>query len=175
MIHPKYLLDSNVFIQSKNLYYGFDFCPAFWEFLINENDKGNIASIEKVAEELHKQEDGLSEWAKDRKKTFFLSPCPIVMSKLPTVSECVNSRKKRDYSQSSINKFLNGADYWLIAHALTKECIVVTSEKGVQLDSKKVKIPDVCSEFNLHCITPHEMLRNEGARFILDRTFGEMI
>jgi len=25
-----YLLDANVFIQAKNLYYGLDFCPAFW-------------------------------------------------------------------------------------------------------------------------------------------------
>ncbi|ANT65111.1 hypothetical protein Ptc2401_01341 [Prosthecochloris sp. CIB 2401] len=25
-----YLLDANVFIQAKNLHYGFDFCPAFW-------------------------------------------------------------------------------------------------------------------------------------------------
>ena len=29
-----YLLDANVFIQAKNLYYGFDFCPAFWEWLV---------------------------------------------------------------------------------------------------------------------------------------------
>ena len=28
-----YLLDTNVFIQAKNLYYGFDFCPAFWDWL----------------------------------------------------------------------------------------------------------------------------------------------
>jgi Domain of unknown function (DUF4411) len=27
-----YLLDANVFIQAKNLHYGFDFCPAFWEW-----------------------------------------------------------------------------------------------------------------------------------------------
>ena len=26
----RYLLDANVFIQAKNLHYGFDFCPAFW-------------------------------------------------------------------------------------------------------------------------------------------------
>jgi len=25
-----YLLDSDVFIQAKNLHYGLDFCPAFW-------------------------------------------------------------------------------------------------------------------------------------------------
>jgi hypothetical protein len=26
-----YLLDANVFIQAKNLHYGLDFCPVFWE------------------------------------------------------------------------------------------------------------------------------------------------
>ena len=29
-----YLLDANVFIQAKNLHYGLDFCPAFWDWLI---------------------------------------------------------------------------------------------------------------------------------------------
>ena len=28
-----YLVDSNVVIQAKNLYYGFDFCPAFWDWI----------------------------------------------------------------------------------------------------------------------------------------------
>ena len=27
----RYLLDANVLIQAKNLHYGFDFCPAFWD------------------------------------------------------------------------------------------------------------------------------------------------
>ena len=26
-----YLLDADVFIRAKNLHYGLDFCPAFWE------------------------------------------------------------------------------------------------------------------------------------------------
>ena len=30
----RYLLDANVFIQGKNLHYGFDFCPAFWDWLV---------------------------------------------------------------------------------------------------------------------------------------------
>ena len=30
-----YLLDANVFIQAKNLHYGMDFCPAFWDWLIH--------------------------------------------------------------------------------------------------------------------------------------------
>ena len=29
-----YLLDADVLIGAKNLHYGFDFCPAFWDWLI---------------------------------------------------------------------------------------------------------------------------------------------
>jgi len=32
-----YLLDANVFMQAKNLHYGLDFCPAFWDWLIDRN------------------------------------------------------------------------------------------------------------------------------------------
>ena len=35
-----YLLDANVFIQAKNLHYGFDFCPAFWDWLVEQNRAG---------------------------------------------------------------------------------------------------------------------------------------
>ena len=33
-----YLLDANVFMSAKNLHYGLDFCPAFWDWLAH---KGN--------------------------------------------------------------------------------------------------------------------------------------
>ena len=35
-----YLLDSNVFIQAKNLHYGMDFCPGFWDWLVQKNKEG---------------------------------------------------------------------------------------------------------------------------------------
>ncbi len=37
-----YLLDANVFISAKNLHYGLDFCPAFWDWLIRENGAGEV-------------------------------------------------------------------------------------------------------------------------------------
>lgn len=43
-----YLLDSDVFIQAKNLHYGLDFCPAFWDWLIESNGTGLVISTEKV-------------------------------------------------------------------------------------------------------------------------------
>lgn len=35
-----YLLDANTFIQAKNLQYGFDFCPAYWDWLAQNNTAG---------------------------------------------------------------------------------------------------------------------------------------
>ncbi len=36
------LLDANIFIQAKNLHYGFDFCPAFWDWLAEQNRDGRF-------------------------------------------------------------------------------------------------------------------------------------
>lgn len=43
-----YLLDANVFIQAKNLHYGLDFCPAFWDWLVVNNHANQVFSIDKV-------------------------------------------------------------------------------------------------------------------------------
>ena len=59
-----YLLDSNVFIEAKNRYYGIDFCPAFWDWLIKQNANGSVYSIEEVGDELTEGNDALADWAK---------------------------------------------------------------------------------------------------------------
>jgi hypothetical protein len=41
-----YLLDADVFIRAKNLHYGLDFCPAFWDWLIQSNADGVVFSVE---------------------------------------------------------------------------------------------------------------------------------
>lgn len=41
-----YLLDANVFIQAKNLHYGFDFCPGFWDWLDQAHAAGRVFSVE---------------------------------------------------------------------------------------------------------------------------------
>jgi hypothetical protein len=61
-----YLLDANVFIQAKNLHYGMDFCPAFWDWLIANNDKQKVFSIEKVGDEIDAGNDDLAKWADHR-------------------------------------------------------------------------------------------------------------
>ena len=158
-----YLLDTNVFIQAKNLHYGFDFCPAFWQWLVEQNGPGKVASIEKVRDELQACQDKLAAWAKERGDGFFLRPDGAVGSALPKVSNWAYSR---DYQASAISKFLQCADYWLVAHALAHHCTVVTHEVPADT-SQKIKIPNACIDLDLRCVSPYEMLRRERARFVL--------
>jgi hypothetical protein len=59
-----YLLDANVFIEAKRRHYGFDFCPAFWDWLDRQHAAGKVFSIEKVGDELRAGNDELSDWAR---------------------------------------------------------------------------------------------------------------
>lgn len=160
----RYLLDANVFIQAKRLYYGFDFCPAFWEWLIQQNNAGKVASIERVADELYAGSDELSEWAMARGEDFFLKPDSEVIPALNAVS---NWARSNDYEPAAVATFLQVADYWLIAHALAHDCTIVTHEVPADT-TRKIKIPNACIGLGLRCVNPYEMLRQEQARFVLE-------
>lgn len=159
----RYLLDTNIFIQAKNLHYGFDFCPAFWEWLVEQNKTGRVASIDKVGDELQAGGDDLSDWTTARGKSFFLPPDDPVVPALRRVSAWATGQ---NYEPAAIATFLQVADYWLVAHALAHDFAVVTHE--VPSDStRKIKIPNACIGLGLTCISPYEMLRRERARFVL--------
>lgn len=159
-----YLLDSDVFIRAKNLHYGFDFCPAFWDWLIAENDSGKVFSIEKVGDELVAVDDELSEWAKARGDGFFLQPDASVFPALQDVGVWAGGK---GYTSSAVSTFLQVADYYLVAQALAGKHTVVTHETP-SVSIRKIKIPDACIGIGLKCMTPYQMLRRERAQFILD-------
>ncbi len=158
-----YLLDTNIFIQAKNLHYGFDFCPAFWDWLIAQNRMGTAASVEKVADELLVGRDDLAAWARERGSDFFLKPDENVLSALRTVSIWANGGR---YLPAAVSTFLGLADCWLVAHALAHGNVVVTHEVAAG-SVRKIKIPDACRALGLRSVTPYAMLRSEGARFVL--------
>ena len=158
-----YLLDTNVFIQAKNLHYGLDFCPAFWDWLTRANAEGKVYSIQKVGDEIAAVADELSVWAMDRGAGFFLPPDASLLPSLAVVS---NWATNRAYEPSAVNTFLQVADYYLVASAHAGGHIVVTHEKHAN-SLKQIKIPDACVSLGLKCMTPYEMLRFERARFVL--------
>lgn len=158
-----YLLDADVFIRAKNLHYGFDFCPAFWAWLIDRNAAGSVFSIERVGDELAGVADELSDWAAARGQRFFLRPSPAVVPSLGAVSAwCAAGR----YEASAVSTFLQRADYYLVAEAHAGGHTVVTHEIA-SASTKRIKIPDACIGLGVKCATPYEMLRSGRARFIL--------
>jgi hypothetical protein len=81
-----YLLDANVFSQAKNLHYGLDFCPAFWEWLIANNAAGKVYSVEKVGDEIAAGADELAAWYDKIKDVLFVKPDSAILPALGTVS-----------------------------------------------------------------------------------------
>ena len=158
-----YLLDANVFIQAKNLYYGLDFCPAFWDWLVEGNRAKRVFSIEKVGDEIKAGADELAAWADQRGQDFFLKPVPTILPALASVSAWATSQS---YEPAAVNTFLQVADYYLVAHALASGYTVVTHEIASST-TRRIKIPDACIGLDVKCMTPFEMLRRERARFVL--------
>jgi hypothetical protein len=158
-----YLLDANIFIQAKNLQYGFDFCPAFWEWLLVANSANVVFSIEEVGKELKVGADQLATWAAARDDKFFLKPNAAVAGSL---SETSTWAANSGFAAAAVSTFLGVADYHLVARAHADGYTVVTHEV---LDgaTKRIKIPVACQGLGVGWMTPYQMLSAEKAEFVL--------
>jgi hypothetical protein len=158
-----YLLDANVFIEAKNRYYGFDFCPAFRDWIDDRHAAGTVFSTESVGDELVGGGDELATWAQQRLGAFFVSPDPAVVPSLHATSAWANGA---GYEPAAVSTFLQAADYYLIAQTHAHGHVVVTHEiPGTS--SKRIKIPDACINLGVRTMTPFAMLRAERSLFIL--------
>lgn len=161
-----YLLDANSYIQAKNLHYQMSFCPAYWDWLDQQYEASALASIRTVYDELSEGDDELSEWVKERKAQFLPVSGDEIQEQFAEVAQHVVDLegKKPEF----VAEFLSKADPWLIAAAASLDGgTVVTHETPVPADSTKVKIPNICSAFEVPCITTFELLNRLEARFVL--------
>lgn len=158
-----YLLDADSMITAKRLHYGFDFCPAYWDWIIREHGSGRVFSIEKVGDDLAAGGDELANWASGLGAQFFIKPDASTIDALATVGKWVASN---GYEPAAVTTFLAVSDAYLVAQALAGGYVVVTHERAAD-SVKRVKIPNVCHGVGIKVMTPFEMLRHERARFVL--------
>lgn len=158
-----YLLDANVFIAAKNLHYGLDFCPAFWEWLIHNGNTGTVFSIDKVADEIAAGADELSAWAVGPGRGLFRRTPGSLAAQFGRVSTWATGQ---EFTPAAVNTFLQVADFYLVAHALAGGHIVVTHETPAT-SAGRIKIPNACLGLNVRYMTPYQMLRIEQAKFVL--------
>jgi hypothetical protein len=160
-----YLLDTGVLIEAKRRFYGFDFCPGYWDWLLTGAKSKALISIERVADEIGAQQDELSEWAASLPNGFFLRPDQTFSSAYQRVSQWAVTS---GFHAAAYNEFFEVADSYLVAQALAGEHCVVTLEKPATTPSKrKIKVPDACAGVGVKCITPYALMRLEGVKLVL--------
>lgn len=160
-----WLLDTNIFVQAARREYGLDFCPAFWEWLIDANARGRVQSLDKVLAELVPGDD-VSEWAAARGHDFFL---PLEPTDAPSLSQVAAWARSGHFTAAAATEFLSIADSQLVAVAHARKLTLVTHE--VPSNSKqRIKVPTACVALGVVYASPYEMLRRERARFVLGRS-----
>jgi hypothetical protein len=155
-----FLLDSSVFIEAHKRYYAFDIAPTFWEKLAELAKEGKLCSIDRVKNELTKNDDKLKQWIESSFESYFHSTKDnkilIEYRELMTWSysnQQFTEEAKREFATAEI------ADAWLIAYAKANKCIVATEEKLNREKKSKIPIPNVCEVFDIECVDTFQMLR----------------
>jgi len=162
-----YLLDANTLIEAKNRYYRMTVCPAYWSWVQRSHVAGMVASIEPVGAELRRGNDELAEWARDQDGLFLPVSDEATQQAFAQVAAHVASQVAV-MKAGALEEFLDGADPWLIAKAITmKEAVIVTHEQFNLQMKRKYSIPNVCQHFGVTWIDTFELLSRTDARFVL--------
>lgn len=160
-----FLLDANTYFEAKIRYYQMGFCPGYWDWLDQKYASGELSSILPVYDEIAAGKDDLAVWAKSRRNQFSRVTSGPIQVAMADITGYVYSMPRMN--KGSVDSFLGGADPWLIATALVTNATVVTHEKLVPNDSTKVKIPNVCANYNIKYINTFALLSNLNAVFRL--------
>lgn len=161
------IVDSDVFITAKNLYYAFDICPGFWKRLIRCHEEKTVYSIDRVRSELlaGDKKENLVQWVRDDVPQSFFKPVDTL--------EIVEAYRKimlwiqhhQAYFESAKAKFASGADGWLVAFAKEHNATVVTNERLAPDARRDIKLPDVCNAFEVRYTNVFDMLRTLQVQF----------
>lgn len=164
-----YLIDSNCFIESKNVTNPLDVAISFWAKIKDLAMAGRIHSVDKVRAELVSMGDELSQWVEDEiPASFFYSTNNTeVQQRVAELRSWAigtgqyDSKAIQDFNSSAV------ADPYLAGYAAVNSANikVVTNEKAGTGSKHSVKLPDACSQKGVSCLRIMEMLREMGETF----------
>ena len=166
----RYLLDSNIFIEAENQSYPHEIFLGIWELFETYARRQIFFSLDKVYNELLKGHDFITEWAKNNQDMFVDSGYDGVryfdeMSKILNEHNCPKKHQQTFLGSATV------ADAFIVSYAKSYKCTVVTREQATKNGFiGKVKIPDMCRELDVRCITMTELLKELKPTFILDKT-----
>lgn len=161
VMQRRYCLDANVLIQAWRTYYSPRLCADYWHVLDELGNQHRIFIVQEVADEIDRIEDGLREWLKESR---------IAVRKADdAVGTCLRAiysahEEHRKLVDNTKNRSL--ADPWIIAHALNEGAAVVTKEERVvALNTRRIRIPNVCENMGIVCMNDFDFLAEQNIRF----------
>ena len=163
----RFLIDSDVLISAKDRYYAFPICPGFWDSLLHAHAQGTVHSIDRIRQELlaGREADALFRWVSDQvPSAFFIgSDGPDVIDAFTRVMLWVT--RNTQYQDGAKAKFASGADGWLVAHGMVSGRTVVTNEQPRPEARNQIKLPDVCTAFEVGFEDTFSMLHELEVRY----------
>ena len=159
----RYLLDTNVFIQSSHTLPS-DIFPSYWTKLGEVIENGIAVIHESVFDELKKHKDPLLNWVKSLEgvKIFKSSPetlqCYLAVCNWADNDGRYTAKALRDFKKQGL------ADAWLCAEAMASGLVVTTHETSSN-SPNRVKIPDACAGIGAKCVSYYDFMRSQGFRF----------
>lgn len=135
-----YLLDANVLITAKNLYYEFGRVDQYWEWLAFQAEQGHVKIPIEIYEEITVGKDDLVAWAKTHKEALLLDE-EVDIGLVQHVTTTGYAPDLTDIELEAV-----GRDPFLIAYALVdvKSRTVVTGEVRSNKQRQNRPIPSVC-------------------------------
>ncbi|MGO5318556.1 DUF4411 family protein [Bifidobacterium boum] len=171
--HPRYLIDTNCLVTPYNDYYRprYTMSASFWKRLkelVNQEEVGILAQVEKEILAGNKDNDALNDWMQSVKQAIInpLSDLSIIAAYQNIMRYLTD--EKNEFSQKAQRSWMSPkiADPWLIASAKLFNATIITFEKSVRKvkgqPAAKVKIPDVAAVYGVHCISLFDFMDEVG-------------
>lgn len=144
-----FCVDTSAWLDGWTRDYPRDVFPTLWQNIEERIAAVEIIASEEVYVELQKKDDDLHNWIKTRNSMLVSANEAIqrrVLQILASYPRLVDSLKGRSQ-----------ADPFVIATAIETNSVVVTGETGGT--ATKPKIPYVCQQMGVRCITFLDMIR----------------
>lgn len=174
-----FLLDTDVLIAAKNLYYPFDRVPQFWVWILQHASYDHLKIPTKVIDEILRgnKEDELFRWVKSNRVALELDEEVDAQDWSETLTNGYGYASVGAAQQDLVEQ---RADPFLIAHALFDTSVrrVVTLEKVPTAPSNlpnpiNRKIPTVCDLLGVEHLDTFKLIRELDFRIPLSPNLGD--
>lgn len=169
-VKPRFIIDSNILIESKRFDYGFDICPGFWDLMKKSFRCGLVVSHAKVLSELKSIKDDVYAWVSELPKECFPKETDEEFAEY--LKLCGWARSVDRFKRAAVDRFCEPdyADPWICAKAKVQGLTLVTQEVSEPNSRKNIKLPDACIAAGVSYCNKYDMLRELRARFVLDKS-----